>query len=117
MWILENEGDALKGTQSFHMRARSRLLTHSGKKLWLRPGKKFLFGRTHSEGMRYFYRACSKLTVVDGQFVVADKTISRQHLTIEVDSVTPADCVRITVSNLSDEAHNLNSQILEPDLA
>ncbi|KAL3421372.1 FHA domain-containing protein [Phlyctema vagabunda] len=60
MWILENDGDAFEG-----------------KKLWLRPGKKFLFGRTKVEGRQY---------------AIVDKTISRKHLTVEVDPVGPDDC-------------------------
>ncbi|KAK3989720.1 hypothetical protein QBC44DRAFT_350407 [Cladorrhinum sp. PSN332] len=40
-----------------------------GKKLWLRPGKLYLFGRTGAE---------------PGQLVVSDKTISRKHLTVQV---------------------------------
>jgi len=34
-----------------------------------------------------------KLISVKGQFTVEDKTISRQHLTIEVDPVGSEDCV------------------------
>ncbi|ESZ94810.1 hypothetical protein SBOR_4770 [Sclerotinia borealis F-4128] len=60
MWTIENDGDVFEG-----------------KKLWLVPGKKYLFGRTVSE---------------DGQFVIADKSVSRQHLTIEVGTVGPNDC-------------------------
>ncbi|KAK4187463.1 hypothetical protein QBC35DRAFT_551950 [Podospora australis] len=44
-----------------------------GKKLWLRPGKRYLFGRTSSE---------------PGQLIVSDKTISRKHITIELERVT-----------------------------
>ncbi len=36
---------------------------------------------------------------------MADKTISRQHLTIEVESVEAADCVRIVASKLLAPAH------------
>ncbi|KAK3940025.1 hypothetical protein QBC46DRAFT_436346 [Diplogelasinospora grovesii] len=43
-----------------------------GRRLWLRPGKLYLFGRTASE---------------PGQLAISDKTISRKHLTIQVDSV------------------------------
>ncbi|KAK0669157.1 hypothetical protein QBC41DRAFT_111498 [Cercophora samala] len=43
-----------------------------GKKLWLRPGKLYLFGRTVSEA---------------GQLVISDKTISRKHITIKVEPV------------------------------
>ncbi|RDL38808.1 uncharacterized protein BP5553_03148 [Venustampulla echinocandica] len=60
MWVLENEGDVLQG-----------------KKLWLRPGKKYMFGRTLSE---------------QGQFIISEKTISRQHLTVEVEAEAPNDC-------------------------
>lgn len=48
-----------------------------GKRLWLRPGKKFLFGRTQSDA---------------GQVVISDKTISRKHLIVEVSAVGPVDC-------------------------
>lgn len=49
-----------------------------GKKLWLRPGKRFLFGRTRAG---------------EGDFAVSDKTISRSHLLVEVGTVGAADCV------------------------
>ncbi|KAJ9150200.1 Cytochrome b5 reductase 4 [Pleurostoma richardsiae] len=55
MWLLENDGDFL-----------------GGKELWLRPGKRYLFGRTTAE---------------PGQYAISDKTISRKHLTIEVGNV------------------------------
>ncbi|KAK1753421.1 hypothetical protein QBC47DRAFT_386349 [Echria macrotheca] len=53
MWLLESE-------------------LFGGKKLWLRPGKLYLFGRTAAE---------------PGQLAISDKTISRKHLTIQVDKV------------------------------
>ncbi|SPQ26336.1 1ff30a75-5909-452e-b9d0-a062951eb9fd [Thermothielavioides terrestris] len=43
-----------------------------GRKLWLRPGKLYLFGRTAAE---------------PGQLAVSDKTISRKHITIQVENV------------------------------
>ncbi|KAL1895682.1 hypothetical protein Sste5346_005153 [Sporothrix stenoceras] len=55
MWLLENAGNAFEG-----------------RRLWLRPGKRYLFGRTRAE---------------PGQLVISDKTISRKHLTIEVAAV------------------------------
>ncbi|KAG0645441.1 hypothetical protein D0Z07_8660 [Hyphodiscus hymeniophilus] len=67
MWVLETEGDALQG-----------------KKLWLPPGKKYIFGRTSVEGI--VLTAC-----VAGHFVIANKTISRQHLVVEVGSTASAD--------------------------
>ncbi|TVY86333.1 Nibrin, partial [Lachnellula willkommii] len=71
MWVLENDE------------------VFQGKKLWLRPGKTFIFGRTPAEGA----------------FSVNNKTISRQHLIIEVAPVGPRDCPnarsrsRITLSD------------------
>ncbi|KAL2757023.1 hypothetical protein ACRALDRAFT_1062659, partial [Sodiomyces alcalophilus JCM 7366] len=55
MWLLEQEGDVF-----------------GGRRLWLRPGQLYLFGRTTSE---------------PGQHVISHKTISRKHMTIRVDSV------------------------------
>ncbi|KAF7853943.1 hypothetical protein EAF04_010609 [Stromatinia cepivora] len=75
MWTIENDGEFF-----------------DGKKRWLVPGKKYLFGRTVSE---------------DGQFAIADKSVSRQHLTIEVGTVGPNDCEntksrsKITLSDLN----------------
>ncbi|KAK4153348.1 hypothetical protein C8A00DRAFT_33901 [Chaetomidium leptoderma] len=43
-----------------------------GRELWLRPGKLYLFGRTAAE---------------PGQLAISDKTISRKHITIQVDNV------------------------------
>ncbi|OIW28086.1 hypothetical protein CONLIGDRAFT_579397 [Coniochaeta ligniaria NRRL 30616] len=59
MWLLENDGDV------FH-----------GRRLWLRPGKTYLFGRTAS-GI--------------GEYEVSDKTISRKHLTIQVGTVAEGE--------------------------
>lgn len=51
MWILENDGDAFQGKLRMGSHEDSLLKVCLGKKLWLRPGKKFLFGRTKVEGM------------------------------------------------------------------
>ncbi|KAI1077598.1 hypothetical protein F5B20DRAFT_255969 [Whalleya microplaca] len=77
MWILENEGEAF-----------------DGKRLWLRPGKRYLFGRTVAE---------------PGQLAIkgngADK-VSRKHVTIQVDRVVDGDAEnmnsrsRVTVEDL-----------------
>jgi pSer/pThr/pTyr-binding forkhead associated (FHA) protein len=48
------------------------LLTDAGRRTWLRPGKKYLIGRTSAEA---------------GQLIATHKSISRKHLTITVDSV------------------------------
>ncbi|PBP26294.1 FHA domain-containing protein [Diplocarpon rosae] len=60
MWILDCEGD-----------------TFQGRKQWLRPGKKYIFGRNKTE---------------DVQYGLADKTVSRLHLLVVVDSVEPSTC-------------------------
>nr|XP_036581489.1 FHA domain-containing protein [Colletotrichum truncatum]KAF6789840.1 FHA domain-containing protein [Colletotrichum truncatum] len=59
MWLLENDANVL-----------------AGRRLWLRPGKLYLFGRTASE---------------PGQLAISHKTISRKHLTIQVDKVPNGD--------------------------
>ncbi|KAJ2902837.1 uncharacterized protein MKZ38_000031 [Zalerion maritima] len=64
MWLLEGDGRVLQG-----------------KKLWLRPGKKYLFGRTVSE---------------PGQTAISDKTISRKHVTITVDNVSDGGALQPT---------------------
>ncbi|KAJ5778755.1 hypothetical protein N7520_002001 [Penicillium odoratum] len=79
MWILDSTGDFL-----------------DGKRVWLRPGKKYLFGRPPQDGT---HRAIS-------DSVKAANTISRKHLTIEVSTVTPRDGTRphartkVTVTDL-----------------
>ncbi|KAL1835334.1 hypothetical protein VTK73DRAFT_5759 [Phialemonium thermophilum] len=59
MWLLENQGDVFQG-----------------RRLWLRPGKLYLLGRTASE---------------PGQVAISDKTVSRKHLTVQVDAVAEGD--------------------------
>ncbi|KAL4869576.1 hypothetical protein BDV12DRAFT_167631 [Aspergillus spectabilis] len=59
MWILDSEGEFLEG-----------------KRVWLRPGKKYLFGRYKEEGFRE---------------AIPSKSISRKHLVIEVSSVKAGD--------------------------
>ncbi|KFA48974.1 hypothetical protein S40293_02560 [Stachybotrys chartarum IBT 40293] len=56
MWLLENK-------EAF-----------DGRRLWLKPGKTYLFGRTAAE---------------PGQLAISHNTISRKHLTITVDDVAP----------------------------
>ncbi|KFY18290.1 hypothetical protein V492_00002 [Pseudogymnoascus sp. VKM F-4246] len=63
MWVIESDGD-----------------TFNGKRLWLRPGKRFILGRTLADA---------------GGFAIANKTISRKHLVVEVDEVKPGDCERL----------------------
>ncbi|KAJ5981850.1 hypothetical protein N7522_013478 [Penicillium canescens] len=59
MWILDSSGDFLEG-----------------KRVWLRPGKKYLFGRFQRDGVRH---------------AVNHNSISRKHMTIEIAAVKPKD--------------------------
>ena len=63
MWILESDADFLQG-----------------KRLWLKPGQKYLFGRVRKDGVR---------------FAIDHKTISRRHFVITVDPVKPGDVSRL----------------------
>ncbi|KAJ6015932.1 hypothetical protein N7540_010523 [Penicillium herquei] len=81
MWILESTGDFL-----------------GGKRVWLRPGRKYLLGRpAENSGV---HRAIPS-NVGNGT------SISRKHLTIEVSSVTPRDGThvrartKVTVTDLN----------------
>ncbi|KAI0126706.1 DNA damage response protein RcaA [Xylariales sp. AK1849] len=62
MWLLENEGDAF-----------------DGKRLWLRPGKRYLFGRTVAE---------PGMLAIHGEKA---SSVSRKHVTIQVDPVREGD--------------------------
>ncbi|KFX89486.1 hypothetical protein V490_06987 [Pseudogymnoascus sp. VKM F-3557] len=69
--------------------------TFNGKRLWLRPGKRFILGRTLADS---------------GGFAIANKTISRKHLVVEVDEVKPGDSARLhTRSRITLE--DLNTKI------
>ncbi|KAM3524016.1 hypothetical protein MY4038_007921 [Beauveria bassiana] len=74
MWLLENE-------EAFQ-----------GRRLWLRPGKTYLFGRTVAEA---------------GQLAISHNTISRKHLTITIDTVADGDALhpsrrsKITIEDLA----------------
>ncbi|KAG6009146.1 hypothetical protein E4U21_003215 [Claviceps maximensis] len=63
-----------------------------GRRMWLRPGKTYLFGRTASE---------------PGQMAISHSTISRKHLTITVDVVGdghahhPSERSKLTVEDLA----------------
>ncbi|KAF7714004.1 Uncharacterized protein PECH_000549 [Penicillium ucsense] len=62
MWILDTAGDFL-----------------DGKRLWLRPGKQYLFGRVKGDDVRH---------------VIPNKSISRKHMLIEISNVEPRDGTR-----------------------
>ncbi|KAF4124936.1 FHA protein [Geosmithia morbida] len=63
-----------------------------GRRLWLRPGKTYLFGRTTAE---------------PGQLAISHNTISRKHLTITIDPVeqghahSPSSRPRLTIEDLA----------------
>ncbi|KIV94418.1 hypothetical protein PV10_02185 [Exophiala mesophila] len=65
MWILESNGDFLQG-----------------KRMWLKPGQKYLFGRVKREGVH---------------FAIDHKTVSRKHFVIQVDPVADGDAARLHV--------------------
>ncbi|KAJ5730853.1 uncharacterized protein N7483_005361 [Penicillium malachiteum] len=83
MWILESTGDFL-----------------GGKRVWLRPGKKYLLGRPEKNINSGLHRAIPS-NVGNGA------SVSRKHLTIEVSSVTPRDGThvrartKVTVTDLN----------------
>ncbi|KAL2864354.1 DNA damage response protein RcaA [Aspergillus lucknowensis] len=63
MWILDSDGDFL-----------------DGKRVWLRPGRKYLFGRYKKDGVRH---------------AIPAQSVSRKHLVIEVSPVKAGDSGRI----------------------
>ncbi|KAK8061604.1 FHA domain-containing protein [Apiospora phragmitis] len=84
MWLLENEGEAFEG-----------------KRLWLRPGKRYLFGRTVAERKIAPKQLANPIpsyaTANDwqaGQLAIKGpkaNTVSRKHVTIQVDPVREGD--------------------------
>ncbi|KAL4790180.1 hypothetical protein BDV19DRAFT_372895 [Aspergillus venezuelensis] len=82
MWILDTEGSFLQG-----------------KRVWLRPGKKYLFGRYKTEGVRE---------------AIPERTISRKHLVIEVSEVAAGDGSKIrarTSVTVSDEGSKFGTVV------
>ena len=63
MWILQSHEDFL-----------------DGKRLWLRPGRKYLFGRVKKDGV---------------SFAIDHKTVSRKHFIIDVAEVTDSEVTQI----------------------
>ena len=66
MWTLECDGEMFKK-----------------KRIWLRPGKKYLFGRTPPQKGR------------NTGFMIDEKSVSRKHLTLSVSAVKPGDGSRV----------------------
>ncbi|KAL4962195.1 DNA damage response protein RcaA [Aspergillus stella-maris] len=82
MWILDTEGSFLQG-----------------KRVWLRPGKKYLFGRYKTEGVRE---------------AIPERTISRKHLVIDVSEVAAGDGSKIrarTSVTVSDEGSKFGTVV------
>ncbi|KAL4955081.1 hypothetical protein BDW69DRAFT_161614 [Aspergillus filifer] len=82
MWILDTEGSFLQG-----------------KRVWLRPGKKYLFGRYKAEGVRE---------------AIPERTISRKHLVIEVSEVAAGDGSKVRVRTsvtVSDEGSKFGTVV------
>jgi Second BRCT domain on Nijmegen syndrome breakage protein/FHA domain len=77
MWIIESGGEFLQGNIScstLNQQLANR--DHAGKRAWLRPGQRYLFGRVKK----------------DGVFQAIDhKGVSRRQCVIEVDKVKPGD--------------------------
>lgn len=63
MWVLEASGEILRG-----------------KRMWLRPGKQYLFGRVKKDGVR---------------FAIDHKTVSRKHFVIEIADVASNEVSQI----------------------
>ncbi|KAK5070705.1 hypothetical protein LTR70_010660 [Exophiala xenobiotica] len=82
MWILESNGDFLQG-----------------KRMWLKPGKKYLFGRVKKDGVR---------------FAIDHKTVSRKHFIITIDDVKDEDVGRVharTSITITDENSKAGTNI------
>lgn len=50
MWVLDSTGDFLEGKARKSLDGKSFFSHISGKRVWLRPGKKYLFGRFQRDG-------------------------------------------------------------------
>ena len=92
MWVLEAEGDVLQGkNRPYPLRWQQADLP--GKRVWLRPGKKFLLAElrlmVHVSFMHANPANCRRRAIR-----ISDKMVSRRHLTVEVDEVKPGECVR-----------------------
>ncbi|KAG8533052.1 uncharacterized protein KY384_001835 [Bacidia gigantensis] len=83
MWTLECEGDAL-----------------ARKKIWLRPGRVYLFGRTKPERRQ--------------QFQIIHRSISRQHLTLSVSTVERGESKNVHSKSsvvLKDEGSKFGTEV------
>ncbi|KAJ6121283.1 hypothetical protein N7512_003748 [Penicillium capsulatum] len=89
MWILDSTGDVL-----------------NGRRVWLRPGKRYLFGRENGMFSRSDDDASSNMSAIV-LHAIPNKTVSRHHMTIEVSAVKERDGTRthartkVTVTDLN----------------
>ena len=85
MWTLECDTEILKK-----------------KRVWLRPGKKYLFGRTPVQKGR------------SAGFMIDEKSVSRKHLTLSVTAIKPGDGSRVNSRSdvvLKDEETKFGTEV------
>ncbi|KAJ5580316.1 uncharacterized protein N7459_006301 [Penicillium hispanicum] len=97
MWILDSAGDFLNVT---------------GKRVWLRPGKRYLFGRPQQDGGMWtpspgIGGSWTNISYFVVHHQIQNKTVSRHHMIIEVSHVRARDGTRphartqVTVTDLN----------------
>ena len=72
------------------------------KRIWLRPGKKYLFGRTPVQKGR------------NAGFMIDEKSVSRKHLTLSVSAIRPGDGSRVNSRSqvvLKDEETKFGTEV------
>jgi hypothetical protein len=52
---------------------------------------------------------------IEGQFILTNKTVSKQHLTVQVGEVGPADCVCAPIIEGRDTVELMLAQAQRPD--
>jgi hypothetical protein len=60
MWILECDGDFLQGLSSPLSLAFTVAESMTGKRLWLKPGQRYLFGRVKKDGGEFLSSAADR---------------------------------------------------------
>lgn len=92
MWVLECEGDLFRGECIQEIGCGPTLTPMLGRKLWLKPGSKYLFGRTSGElgpNEREHARRWPDIqssTSTDSH-IISNKSVSRKHLVFSVEPV------------------------------
>lgn len=99
MWVLDSEGDTFQGKPTVHRSVVFALLliqyrqaavapTWEEVPLWQNTASRW-YAWTRSKFMHYLMNVAE----AGGGFVIVDKTISRQHLTVEVEAIPIQECV------------------------